>query len=116
MGEGFCFPGFCRWLFLDCQKRKRIDMCDFKVELWFHFRNIVNHFQTRLKQACDGFCCTRDYGANGRHVLHLLVPLSSDALILLFRDERVNEGECFSALCFSDKVLRAPQQRRLTTL
>lgn len=40
----------------------------------------------------------------------LLMLLSSDALILLLRDECVNEEECFSGVRLSEKVLQAPRR------
>lgn len=47
-------------------------------------------------------------------MLRLLMLLSSDALVLLFGDECVNEEECVSGVCLSERVLQAPQ-RWLTT-
>lgn len=71
-------------------------MGDFeKVEPYFYFHNIVNNFQAQPKQTSDSFCWGReggggDYRPSGRHMLGLLMLLSPDTLILLFRGEGVN--------------------------
>lgn len=80
-GEAFVSRRFGPILFLE--------MGDFKkVEPYFYFHNIVNNFQAQPKQTSDSFCWGGDY--NGRHMLGLLMLLSPDAVILLFRDEGVN--------------------------
>lgn len=56
MGEGFSFPAIQSVAIFGLKKKNK-QICDFKVELWFYFRNIVNNFQTPLKQTSDSFCC-----------------------------------------------------------
>lgn len=82
-GEAFVSQRFRPILFLETGDFKKVEPC-------FYFQNIVNNFQAQPKQTSDSFC----WGGGGLQslwqMLGLLMLLSPDALILLFRDEGVN--------------------------